>query len=903
MRRSILPLIALICISSSTGVAAPLSPDSQLVYDSKVRPFLQANCFKCHGEAKTLAGLRIDLLESDFLSGKSADVWKEMYDRLGNGTMPPKKQPRPDATEASAVTDWIIRELANAEKQAKGSSGRIPTRRLNRTEYVNTLRDLFYLDENAARALEQELPADGKVDGFDRGGAGLFIDEAQMAKYLEIADGVLSREEVFGPGPAEKALPALLRPQRCAWVWAGPGDVDGFGNLSAGPSARGQHRRMRIPDGPNVAELKRGGLEYISAGKGQEGRLDTHGFYWAWGDKLQNGNFTDGWYRLKLRAGAFKGTGKYAVDEVNLSFVYGLNSPIESKGSVVIDAPLEQPRDFEIMVYLRVGSPGLPRSISLRWNGGKENVVVTNPEIEWNGHIWADLSNSHANLLRRKIPPSAAEIEASKKKLEIGVDVYHTSMLAVKSAWTYNPEIDLKAIPRIWIESVELQGPVGDWPPKGRTDLLFDGDTRPFDKTYIREIFARFLPRAYRRAVESQEIDDAVAWVLKDQEENHLSGNEAVIEGVKMVLCSPGFLMIQEPAGDSDKPRKLTDYELACRLSYFLWSTMPDAELFKLAADNQLHEPKTLSAQVRRMIADPKSGSLVTNFTGQWLKVREFSSVITDRVEYKSYDDALRDSSRREPFEFFREVLQSNLSILNFLDSDFVVIDNRLATHYGIEGVIGDRFRKVPVSPELHRGGVLGMAGILTFLSDGSRTLPVRRGSYVLETLWNSPPRPPPPNVGPLPAIGKVKTVRERLELHRKSDSCASCHAKIDPFGLALENYDAIGAWRTRMNGERFKGDMTSPPLDVSGVLPSGREFKTVEEFKQALLAEKERFIHGFVEKMLTYALGRPVGATDRPTINEIMKALEPPTPNGEGEYRLQALIQAIVASQPFQTK
>jgi hypothetical protein len=325
--------------------------------------------------------------------------------------------------------------------------------------------------------------------------------------------------------------------------------------------------------------------------------------------------------------------------------------------------------------------------------------------------------------------------------------------------------------------------------------------------------------------------------------------------------------------------------------------------LLQLAASRRLHEPRTLEAQVRRMIADPRATGFIRNFTGQWLRIRDFSSVITDRNQYKSYDDDLRDSSRREPEEFFREVLQRDLSILNFLDSDFLVIDGRLATHYGIEGVSGAAFRRVPIRPEQRRGGVLGMAGILTFLTDGLRTLPVRRGAYVLDTLWNAPPPPPPPNVGDLPPVGKVKTVRERLELHRQSDSCASCHAKIDPFGIALENYDAIGAWRDRQNGERFNNDKNAPLLDVGGVLPSGRDFKTVQEFKQALLAEKERFIRGFVEKMLSYALGRPVGATDRGTIDEIIASMEPAGGQDQEKYRMQPLIQAIVASQAFQMK
>lgn len=241
--------------------------------------------------------------------------------------------------------------------------------------------------------------------------------------------------------------------------------------------------------------------------------------------------------------------------------------------------------------------------------------------------------------------------------------VHDDNAREVKVAYVFNPEVDLQTIPRLQIESLEIEGPVLDWPPKGRTEIFFGSEERTFDQKHIREIFARFLPRAYRRPVEPREIDELVSWVLKVQEANKLSGKEAVANGVRAVLCSPGFVFLQEPTGQAQKSRLLNDFELASRLSYFLWSTMPDAELLKLAADNKLHEPKTLEAQVRRMLADPKGTSLVHNFAGQWLKVREFDSNITDRFQYRSYDDDLRDSSRREPYEFFKEVLHQNLSI------------------------------------------------------------------------------------------------------------------------------------------------------------------------------------------------------------------------------------------------
>jgi hypothetical protein len=299
------------------------------------------------------------------------------------------------------------------------------------------------------------------------------------------------------------------------------------------------------------------------------------------------------------------------------------------------------------------------------------------------------------------------------------------------------------------------------------------------------------------------------------------------------------------------------------------------------------------------MLADPKGWEFVRNFAGQWLSVRNFDNgTPPNRDFYRHYDDTLRDSSKREPLEFFREVLKQDLSLMSFLDSDFLVINERLAKHYGIGDVEGDHFRRVPAPADGRRGGVLGMAGIHTYLADGTRTLPVRRATWVLDTLWNQPVPSPPPNAGDLPTIKDKKlSVRARLDQHRLSENCASCHSRVDPFGLALENYDATGLWRDRQNGEGMRDDSNSPALDVSGKLPGGREFKSVQEFKAGLLAQKEFFVKGFSEKLLCYALGRPVGYADHVTVEQIAAHA------AKHDYRLQELIQATVASPFFQTK
>jgi hypothetical protein len=362
------------------------------------------------------------------------------------------------------------------------------------------------------------------------------------------------------------------------------------------------------------------------------------------------------------------------------------------------------------------------------------------------------------------------------------------------------------------------------------------------------------------------------------------------------VLCSPGFLFLEEPAAGA-QPRPLTGHELASRLSYFLWSTMPDDELFALAAAGKLHERQVLTAQVQRMLADPKADQFTRNFAGQWLSVRDYGS-IKPAAEYRDYDKPLEAASREEPFAFFAEVLEHNLPITSFLGSDFLVVNDRLAKHYGIPGVTGPEFRRVAIGPEIHRGGVLGMAGLMTYLADGTRTLPMRRGSWVLRELLGDPPNNPPPNAGEIQpnTAGKSLTVRERLELHRRDDVCASCHAKLDPYGLALENYDAIGAWRERFNGEGFRGS-NAPVLDVSGSFPDGRKFATLDEYKAGLMTQKDKFARVFSTKLLTYALGRPVGYADHELVDSLVAGLK------QDDYRIRTLINGIVASEPFQTK
>jgi hypothetical protein len=874
--------------------------------------FIEAHCIGCHDASTARAGFRIDLLTADFTAGNNAGLWKEVMDKINAGEMPPKQKPRPDAKEAFAVASWAAQKLDETTKAAQGAGGRVPMRRMNRVEYANTVRDLFRLEEGFARRIEKELPADGKVGGFDRGAASLFMDEGQLDRYMAVADMVLD-EAIFNDQPKvqkltydgtaeryvhglmtaykdesgaiiESNVPAVVAKLKEPLSWIPQPNFDQWGSKD----------RRYVPHGPFDWTMKNGGVEYLASSRFYPG---------DWGRK---GVTRDGWYRFRVRAGAFKGADQEAQKDVRLTVKYGEGSPIEVVKSAVIDAPLDAPKEYEFLMYLQVGPPGINRQFRVSWDyGERKEAVISNPaywDVQWKQVI---VGGDIARAKSENKP--AEEIERLKKKLEETIAKATENRQTFEGPyWVHNPKLDIAKRPRLWLGKMEWEGPIVDWPPKGRTSLFFAGEDRA-DDGYVREIFAKFLPLAYRRQVTPQELDRVVNWALKTKADRGLSFTKVVREGVKNVLCSPKFLYLgseampaQASAKSSSGPQPVDGWQFASRLSYLLWSSAPDEELYRLALQDKLRDPAVLRAQVKRMIAGPKSWDFVQSFAGQWLSVRNFDNGNPpNRDFYRDYDDALRDSSKREPLEFFNEVLQHDLPVTKFLDSDFLVVNERLAKHYGIAGVEGDHFRRVAAPADDRRGGVLGMSGILTYLADGTRTLPVRRATWVLDTLWNQPVPPPPPNAGDLPAIKdrKPRSVRERLDEHRLSANCASCHSRVDPFGLALENYDATGMWRDRQNGEGMRGDKNSPVLDVSGKLPGGREFKSVQEFKAALLAEKEKFVKGFAEKLLCYALGRPINFGDHLAVEQITAHA------AKHEYRLQEIIQATAASAFFQTK
>ena len=441
-----------------------------------------------------------------------------------------------------------------------------------------------------------------------------------------------------------------------------------------------------------------------------------------------------------------------------------------------------------------------------------------------------------------------------------------------------------------FLDSMTFVGPFATSrePASRKKILICDPKTGP---ACAEKIISALAPRAWRRPVTKAEITSLMKFTALAKAEGQ-SAEQGIQLAIQAMLVSPHFLFRIErdpdPA-DATRTHRLSDFELASRLSYFLWSSMPDEELFGLARAGKLRDPDVIDAQVKRMLADPRSAALADNFSGQWLETRNLDSVKPDPQKFPDWGPDLRDAMKAETRLFFDYILRENRPISEFLDAKYTFLNDRLAKHYGIDGVTGPEFRRVELT-DGKRGGILSHASVLTVSSYPTRTSPVIRGKFVLQNILGAPPPPPPPDVPALDeqAVGNTGSMRQQLEKHRASPVCASCHSRMDVLGFGLENYDAIGKWRT-MDG-KF-------PVDSSGTLPSGKTFSDPAGLRTLLTDELPDFVHCLTEKMLTYSLGRGLERYDSRTVDEIGRKV------AASGYRFQTLIYEVVRSLPFQSR
>ena len=458
---------------------------------------------------------------------------------------------------------------------------------------------------------------------------------------------------------------------------------------------------------------------------------------------------------------------------------------------------------------------------------------------------------------------------------------------------------DQRAEPNVY--SVTITGPFdstgpGDTPSRRR---IFS--CRPTDASAAaeigcaREILASLARRAYQRTLTDADVDLLLGFY---QDGRAIGDFEAGIEmALRRLLVSPEFLFrverdpLNEDGDEAGRPYAISDLELASRLSFFLWSSIADDDLLDVATSGTLRDPGVLEAQVRRMLADPRAETLVTNFAAQWLYLRNLPSVSPNFIAFPDFDDTLRRAMRQETELFVKSIIQEDRSALELLTADYTFVNERLANHYGIPNIYGSHFRRVTLAPESPRRGLLGKGSILAVTAYATRTSPVVRGKWVLENLLGTPPPPPPPDVPPLSdeKSDGVLSMRERMDQHRRNPVCAACHAVMDPVGLSLENFDATGRWRTLTDG--------FAPIDASGSFPGGATFDGVSGLKQAILSRSDQFVRTLTGKLLTYALGRPTEYYDAPAIRAIERTA------ARDDYRFSSLILGIVKSTPFQMR
>lgn len=471
--------------------------------------------------------------------------------------------------------------------------------------------------------------------------------------------------------------------------------------------------------------------------------------------------------------------------------------------------------------------------------------------------------------------------------------------------------------PGLAVHGIEVEGPLHpSWPPESHRRLLGNLSQTKAPRYHqprrvevvsknpeadAERILRAFARRAFRRTVSDDDIRPFLE-LVRARLALKYSFEQAVRVGLIGMLVAPDFLFFHAKAG------RLDDFALASRLSYFLWSTLPDEELLTLAERKALGEPATLRRQVERLLADPRASAFTTNFVGQWLGLREIDATVPSHILYPEYDDMLKESMLRETYLFFDEVLKHDQSVTNFIASDFTMLNGRLAKHYGIPGVEGWAFRKVKLPATSHRGGVLTMASVLKVTANGTYTSPILRGAWVLDRILGTPPPPPPEGVAAVePDIRGATTIRQQLARHRQEAACASCHARIDPPGFALESFDVIGGWRdhyrTSGNGKPVLRDgrrmpyLRGPKVDPADVLPDGRRFRDIDEYRKLLLQDRERIARALVGRLVIYATGAAPRAADRAEIAAIVRAAS------ARDHGLRSLIHAIVQSRLFREK
>jgi mono/diheme cytochrome c family protein len=745
--------------------AAPLTGPDAVAFRKLTKPLFEGTCAPCHGPVDPDGGLDIhQFLGVDTLAA-NRESWDEILEKLRSGDMPPSSVKRPVA-QIDALVQFLDAEFARVDAQLPPDSGRVSVRRLNRTEYRNTVRDWLGIDFRT----DENFPADDSAGGFDNIGDVLTVSPLLMEKYLIAAEEIAERAFPLGPLPKPVQVEYSHKLQNLRWV---------------------------------------------------------------------------------------------------------ATSTVEARPRVDYDAEYE----------VRIGMPGERQNgkpVTLKvWVDGKlvrTESIETKPSGTLGVAPYSDL-------------PLRVVLSAGEHSVRAGF-IGDTFEKTLKDSQLRENRFNK------WIAAVNVIGPFAAPTAKSRPRLLTcdplaaaEQGGGPRGEACVRKIVTGLAERAYRRAVKEAEVTELLRFVELAEKDGQ-TVEQGIALALQALLVSPHFLFHIEQdryPGEPSRVHRVSDVELASRLSYFLWSSTPDDELLRVAMRGELSTPRVLDQQVARMLRDPKATALAEHFAGQWLEIRNLDSITPDPEKFPAWRPELREAMKTETQLFFSWILTNNRPLGEFLDARYTFLNDVLAKHYGIGSVQGPEFRKVSLTTN-QRGGVLSQASVLAVSSYPTRTSIVIRGKYILDNILGTPPPPPPPDVPPLDEKNAATSasLREQMETHRANPVCASCHARMDPLGFGLENYDALGQWRATDGGL---------PVDASGTLPGGESFTSPAEMRQILKARLPEFANCLTEKMLTYALGRSLQRYDKPTVRAIGQQV------AASGYKFQSLVFAIVHSLPFQSR
>ena len=853
--------------STTKAPATDVAPIANLAdFKAHIAPSIKNSCITCHGPDKQKGHFRIDTLNPDLVKGSDMSKWQKVFDAISSEDMPPDndKNIHLDEQERSRMTKWLEAELTKASRAQNNLGASSSFRRMTRYEYNYALQDITGLPYEFSDLLPPESDA---KDGFLNSASLLQMSGMQLERYRDIGLAALQKATVKGDPPPIVSYSISME------------------NLMSKVKEKSDDKKYTNKNHVHFKDLSTGKLL----------RFDQ-------GSKPKRNNITN---LIPQKMPAVSPA--VLVIGPNQSVKLNLGSNLPDTGIMRVRIRLGR-TSLDVHEYASVR---LFFSVQTSNNANFEEVISQHD-------IPVTASADNPQVIEFNVPLSEISRNPFRKKdSEIG-----NSDESLRIQLVSNAKNKKNSSLSVVTDFIEIIAPFYDtWPPKSHTDIFIESKNKTNENVYAGEILKKFMSNAWRRPVSEAEIAPFLSLFSLDRPSS-LCFEDAMLEVLSTVLATPDFLYLtQKIKTQSPKNSQLiTDYELASRLSFFLWCSIPDQELLSLAKQGKLSDPKILAEQTKRMLTDSRSQRFTKNFVNQWLGLDDLNTVKFDETLFKAataknvnHDlispgenpdlavavalssqglGPLKAAMSEEPIAFFNEVLHQNKSVMDFIHSDYVMVNERLATHYQIPGVYGPAFRAVPIAAKMHRGGLLTTAGILAMNSNGKDSNPVKRGVWILKRFLNDPPPPPPPNVPKVdltdPEIAKL-SLKDQIAVHRKDPACFSCHAKIDPWGIALENFDALGSYRANLNNK---------PIDSTAILFNKQPLAGMDGLKNYILAERQdQFARAMVNKLTTFALGRPMSFGDREEIEAITEKFR-----RQGDH-LGDLISIITCSSLFRNK